>query len=84
MKITYVAYFQNQDGAVFHWKEYKTFGGAYRFVKQAGALRLAHRFAGWAVVRCKHWTGDDGKYRASAVILAQRDFTGHDGYRFRG
>lgn len=61
------------DENVFTWKEYKTFGGAYRYVH---SWRRPRRFPYWAVVReTIQWERAEGELKhvldGRRAILAQ-------------
>lgn len=70
--VTYRVCFTAADGRRFHWRTYRTFGGAYRFVQRKWEtfhFRQAHGIDHWWIER---ETGDteNGIYRVSGVILA--------------
>lgn len=69
-----------RDEKEYVWGMYKTYGGARRSISNRTGM-LA-RMEGWYIERVKSWTDENGKYRASGVIIAmQRDIVVHNRFK---
>lgn len=67
----YQACFCKEDGSQYHWKSFKTYGGARRYIRRkwhTWLFREGHGYVGWYIVRS---TCVPTPWQLCGVILAQ-------------
>lgn len=74
MSITYVACFIGEDGRHFHWRDYRTFGGARRFIddRWGTMFQTAHKLACWYILRQTVDFGEPIGRRVRGIVIAQQ------------